>query len=503
VSATSGRARSRHGVRSGTQGAAGEHFPKIIAVLVTAAAVIVALLATTAAGRAIDAATQRFMLYYAGVFALIGLTASVGIGLVATDRIVLSPGHRVMAQAVHRAVSFGALAFLVIHIVTEILAQRAHVIDAFIPFLSPFRTFYIGLGTIASDLIVLIVVTSILRKRFTAHGKAWRWRAIHYTSYAAFVLGVGHGLLAGRTAKPYVDWSYGFAIALTALGLLVRFLAASLRPKEGLSAPPGADGRHGTTGTSPLRAAALSLAQAQLGGTVRVLPAAAAPGPAVGRPGRGLAELPPAGSSRSSGPFPVIGASPAYAAPSSSPGRDFVPLGAPPYPDRAAAGAARRPAAAEPGRPALAGRGAPGTTVRQPLYEPGYDGPPRYLGAPRRDVPPDGPSSYPYRPRSPRQPAQPGQDDRNSGPLPRAGTGPLPRAGTGPLPRADGGPVPRPGAGSGPLPQAGTGPLPREGSSPGPRTAPRHGSGARPARRPGQADPHRGASRPGGGDQSR
>ena len=73
-----------------------------------------------------------------------------------------------MAQAVHRAFSFGALAFLcIIHIVTEILAQRSHVIDAVVPFLSPYRTFYIGLGTIASDLIhVLLVVTSILREAF-------------------------------------------------------------------------------------------------------------------------------------------------------------------------------------------------------------------------------------------------------------------------------------------------------------------------------------------------
>ena len=79
------------------------------------------------------------MLFYAGVFALVGLSASVAVGLVATDRIIMAPGHRVMAQAVHRAVSFGALAFLVIHIVTEILAQRVHALDALIPFLSPYR----------------------------------------------------------------------------------------------------------------------------------------------------------------------------------------------------------------------------------------------------------------------------------------------------------------------------------------------------------------------------
>ena len=238
---TVGRSRGRQGVHSGAQGAAGDHMRKIMATLIAAIVVIIFVLVATKAGRDIDAATQHFMLYYAGVLALVGLTGSVLVGLVATDRIVMTPGHRVMAQAVHRAFAFGTLAFLIIHIVTEILAQRSHVIDAVIPFLSPYRTFYIGLGTIASDLIVLLVVTSILRKRFTGHGQAWRWRAIHYSSYVAFVFGVLHGLLGGRAAKPYVDWSYGFAIAVTALGLAVRFLAISLRPKESLGSSPSVD----------------------------------------------------------------------------------------------------------------------------------------------------------------------------------------------------------------------------------------------------------------------
>ena len=227
---TSSRSRGRQGMHSGHVATA-DHRRKIVATVVAATVVILFVLVVTTAGHDIDAATQHFMLFYAGVFALIGLTASVMVGLVATDRTVMTPGHRVMAQAVHRAVSFGALAFLVIHIVTEILAQRVHVIDAFIPFLSPFRTFYIGLGTIASDLILLIVVTSIVRKRFTAHGKAWRWRAIHYSAYAAFVFGVLHGLLGGRDAKPYVDWSYGFAIAVTALGLAVNDMVRDGRLK--------------------------------------------------------------------------------------------------------------------------------------------------------------------------------------------------------------------------------------------------------------------------------
>jgi len=103
VPTTVGRSRGRQGVHSGAQGATGDHARKITATLITATIVLVAVLVVTKTGRDIDAATQRFMLYYAGVLALIGLTGSVLLGLVATDRIVMTPGHRVMAQAVHRA----------------------------------------------------------------------------------------------------------------------------------------------------------------------------------------------------------------------------------------------------------------------------------------------------------------------------------------------------------------------------------------------------------------
>src|SRR5690348_13698840 len=537
---------------------------KIVAVSVSAIIVIVAVLAVTKIGHVIDAATQHFMLYYAGVLALVGLTGSVLLGLVATDRIVMTPGHRVMAQAVHRAFSFGTLAFLIIHITTEILAQRSHVLDAVVPFLSPYRTFYIGLGTIASDLILLLVITSILRKRFTAHGKAWRWRAMHYSSYVAFVFGVLHGLLGGRAAKPYVDWSYGFAIAVTALGLAVRFLAVSLRPKESLSTSPSVD-RAGPGSASPMRAAAMAMAQAQLSGaqfgsTVQVLPAALGAGGVADTGSWTATALPMQGRSPASGPLAAIGPAPDYgadygavadygtasdhgAAPASvgapplmtasgaipdpySPVPDpygdlgFTPLGAPPYGDDPQNGMRARPyVTAEPSMPAVGG------PARQPRYEPGYDGPPRFEGAPRGhgDVPQDTLSSYPYGPPGhrakpispypeayqdrgapegypalrpgPAEPARPRAAiagpprpaERNSGPQPRFGSGPMPRPDTGPIPRVDAGPMPRPDTGSmpridgGPMARPDTGPMPRPDTGSFPRVGggqpPRHGTG--------------------------
>ena len=469
--ATTGRSRGRQGVRSGAQGAVGEHLSKIMLTLITGVSVIVFVLAMTSQGHVIDAATQRFMLFYAGVFALIGLSASVAVGLVATDRIIMAPGHRVMAQAVHRAVSLGAVAFLIIHIVSEILAQRVHVIDSVVPFLSPYRTFYIGLGTIASDLILLIIVTSVFRKRFTARGNAWRWRAIHYGAYAAFVLGVMHGLLGGRAAKPYVDWSYGFAIALTALALAVRFLIISLRPAERASAPRG-PGRPGHP-AAPSRSAGPAWLRAATAGTGPRPALSGGPGTPLGLPsGPPVAALPAARSwPPVSGPQPVLGATAAYVSGSSASGAWPAPdpLGAPVGGVAGAAGPGRYPFPM-PG-PALppAGAGAAGPPGRQIWHEPGYDGPPRFVGAPRHHVPQDELTSYPYHRAGP----QPGQAGYGTGPMPRLG--PDPRSASGPEPRAGGGPMPAlrrgpsPSGGTGPMPRVDTGPLPRVDTGPMPR----------------------------------
>ncbi|HXZ71349.1 MAG TPA: hypothetical protein VEH31_10855, partial [Streptosporangiaceae bacterium] len=190
----------------------------------------------TATGHTIDMALMHFLLFYGGVFALIGLTAAVGVGLLASDRIFMTPSGRIVAQAVHRAVSFGAVGFLLIHIVTEIIAGRSRAASAVVPFLDHGRTLYLGLGTIASDLFLLVLVTGILRARFATVRPTWAWRALHSVAYLAWVMGILHGLLAGRAAKPYVDWSYGACVAAVGLALIVRVVAAG-RVREMASSP--------------------------------------------------------------------------------------------------------------------------------------------------------------------------------------------------------------------------------------------------------------------------
>ena len=439
MATTRSRPHGREQARPSSGGVAAEHATKIYVVAILAIVVIVAFLALTSTGHVIDAATQHFMLFYAGVFALIALCASTGLGLIATDRVFLHAGHRVLAQSAHRAASFGAVAFLIIHIVTEVLAQRVHALDAVVPFLSPFRTFYIGLGTIASDLLLLVLITGIMRGRFNAHGKAWRWRAIHYTAYASFVFGIWHGLLAGRSAKPYVDWSYGLLVAVVLLALAIRIVANSLQPKEVLSSPPV--DLSASSASAPMRAAAMF---AQLG---------LARGANTGRGNTGGQDrLMVASVQEPALPAPVSG------------GYATGPMLTAPLP---------------------AGTG-------QTYYEPGYEGPARYLGTPRNTgpIPRVGTGPMPRVGTGPIPRVGTGPMPRvGTGPMPRVGTGPIP-AGTGPMPRAWAGPMPVPSSDprSGPMPRAGTGPMPRAGTGPMPRAGtgpiPRAGTGPRPGTGP-------------------
>ena len=213
---------------------------------------------TTKTGADIASGTQRFLTFYSGVFALVALTAAVAAGLLATDRIVMSPGKRIVSQAAHRAIVFVSVAFLATHILTEIIAAKSHLIDSVVPFLSPGRTFYLGLGTIGSDLIVLLAATGIARRRFAEKMSPVAWRALHGTAYLAWPMSIVHGLAAGRQPKPYVSWSYGACLFAVGLALVLRSVA-TVRPQHATSYA-----RRDEASSAEERTAASAAAQAYL-----------------------------------------------------------------------------------------------------------------------------------------------------------------------------------------------------------------------------------------------
>jgi hypothetical protein len=159
------------------------------------------------------AAAGDFLDFYCGVFALVALSVSVMIGVLAAEQTLLSPANRVRAQALHRAAAFTAVAMLLLHLATQLLRHRVGATEAFLPMRGS------GLGTAAFYLLIVAVATGIARGRFAASRRPWAWRALHLTAYAAWPLAIGHGLTAGRDPAPWVTAAYlcclgGVAVAL-------------------------------------------------------------------------------------------------------------------------------------------------------------------------------------------------------------------------------------------------------------------------------------------------
>ncbi|GAA1619824.1 hypothetical protein GCM10009733_015330 [Nonomuraea maheshkhaliensis] len=178
-----------------------------------------------------------FLEFYAGVFALVLLTATVALGLLTTERVFLSPANRVRAQLAHRATALIGLAYLITHI--TLMISLGHVPPG--AAVVPVAGIYVGFGTLAFDLMVVAVVTGMLRGRFATRSRPWMWRILHSAAYLAWPVGIMHGLTAGRPPAGWVAWSYVASMAAVGGALIVRVLASLRRPPivpEKVEAPP-------------------------------------------------------------------------------------------------------------------------------------------------------------------------------------------------------------------------------------------------------------------------
>ena len=130
-----------------------------------------------------------------GTVALILLTASVVVGVAAIARLRAPGVPRFVVDGIHRTVSLLAVAFLVVHILTAVLDSFASIslLDAVFPFVGSYRPLWLGLGTVAFDLLLAIALTSVVRDRMD-HAT---WRGIHWLAYAAWPVAVVHGLGTG------------------------------------------------------------------------------------------------------------------------------------------------------------------------------------------------------------------------------------------------------------------------------------------------------------------
>jgi sulfoxide reductase heme-binding subunit YedZ len=160
-----------------------------------------------------------------GVVTLLLLTLVVVLGVINVRRMRLEGVPRFVIELVHRNAALLAVAFLVVHILTSVLDPFAPItlIDAVLPFVSAYRPLWLGLGTIASDLLLAVVITSLVRRRL-GYGV---WRAIHWLAYASWPVAIFHGLGTGSDAK--TKWM----LAVTAICVIAVLVAVVARVLPG------------------------------------------------------------------------------------------------------------------------------------------------------------------------------------------------------------------------------------------------------------------------------
>lgn len=143
--------------------------------------------------------TYWYMTRSTGAVALLLLSVAVALGVLDVQRWSTPRWPRFVVDSIHRNVALLALVFLVLHILTSVLDSFAPIglIDAVVPFVGAYRPFWLGLGTVASDLIVAVTVTSLLR----AHMGCASWRAIHWLTYASWPIALLHGFGTGSDAN--------------------------------------------------------------------------------------------------------------------------------------------------------------------------------------------------------------------------------------------------------------------------------------------------------------
>ncbi|MFD3921398.1 hypothetical protein [Streptomyces sp. NPDC058595] len=162
-----------------------------------------------------------------GVLSLVSLTAAVAWGLMATDRLLLSPRHRLLAQGIHRFTAMASLGFLLLHATVKVSLGHVALIGAVLPFSLGITgtSGLIGLGSLAGLLMVVAASTGALRSAFAVPGQvAGRWRALHMLAYPAWCFALMHGLYAGRAAATWVMTLYCLALLGVIGAVSVRLL---------------------------------------------------------------------------------------------------------------------------------------------------------------------------------------------------------------------------------------------------------------------------------------
>jgi predicted ferric reductase len=131
----------------------------------------------------------------AGIIAYLLLWFSTAWGLAVPSKLLDPLLDRTFTFDFHQFISLLSIGFMVLHILVLTLDRYLpySAWQILIPFLSPYRPLWVGIGVIAFYLILLVTVTFYLRSRIGMRA----FRAIHILSLAGYLGATLHGLYAG------------------------------------------------------------------------------------------------------------------------------------------------------------------------------------------------------------------------------------------------------------------------------------------------------------------
>ena len=194
-----------------------------------------------------------FTMRATGMVALVLLSATMVLGILTAGRLRTRAWPAFAQAELHKWVSVLAVVFLGIHVLSAVLDTYVHVgwPALLVPFASPYRSLWTGLGTVGLDLMAAVAISSALRQRIGPR----TWRALHWLAYASWPAAMAHSLGEGTdAAKLWMDVLAGLCVA--AVVGAVAWRVAGQRAGARRSARSGARTRAPARAVSPLHAAA-------------------------------------------------------------------------------------------------------------------------------------------------------------------------------------------------------------------------------------------------------
>jgi len=153
-----------------------------------------------------------------GVAAYIALCVSILSGIALRTSVLDFLATNRALRSLHDFMTWVWIPLGLAHAGSLLLDRTAQItpLDLVVPFGVSYAPLAIGLGTLSLDIVLVITVTSWLRRRLD--DRLWRW--IHRASYVAFVTLFLHALLSGTDfSSPLISsisWSAALGIGLLA-----------------------------------------------------------------------------------------------------------------------------------------------------------------------------------------------------------------------------------------------------------------------------------------------